>query len=278
MLAAGIALGLAVTLAPLTRKEQVWQMLPVFDLAGLSLETGELLVKPSSGVLTPGMGLEEIGQLYHPFYSNTLYYCVHLQGQSCVPLFNRTHDAQALTRLRKNWQRAIFSHPLAYLKIRSRMGLALLGLQHGPPGTYYYQGHPHHPLAEPYPPTPQTRVLMQWIDDHISWLRPWPYALLCVLLIPIGLWRYLKGRGSALAPALAGSGLACLFSLIVAAGSPDYRYMGWTMLCGVLSLVATWGCPAERRIASLHPTAESPPPSVEIRSWLRSSRLLVQHP
>jgi hypothetical protein len=26
--------------------------------------------------------------------------------------------------------------------------------------------------------------------------------------------------------------------------------MGWTMLCGVLSLVATWGCTAERLAAS----------------------------
>jgi len=256
LLAAGIAVSLAAALAPLiTRKDDVWQMLPVFDLAGLSLETGELLVEPSSGVLTAGMGVEEIGKLYHPFYTNSLFYCLPWEGQRCVPLFRRTHDAVALNHLRENWQHAILAHPLAYLKIRSRMALALLGLKDGPPGIYYYDpDHPHHPLAEPYPPTPRTRRLMQWIDDQIDdrlssfWIQPWPYALLCVLLSPIALWRYLKGRGSALAPALAGSGVGCLLGLMVAAGSPDYRYMGWTMLCGVLSLVATWGCPAERRI------------------------------
>jgi hypothetical protein len=258
VLAVGIALSLVAALAPLTRKDQNWQMLPIFDLASLSLETGELLVQPSSGVLTPGMGLEEIGQLYHPFYWNSLLYCVPGQGQSCVPLFQRTHDAQALARLRENWRQAIFAHPRAYLKIRSRMALALLGLDRGPPGVFYYAGRPHTVLAEPYPPTPQTRRFMQWIDDHMSWIRPWPYALLCVLLIPIGVWRYLKGRGSALAPALAGSGLACMLGLIVAAGSPEHRYMGWTMLCGVLSLIATWGCPAERRVDPAASDAAAP--------------------
>jgi hypothetical protein len=227
-------------------------------------------VQPSSGVLTPGMVLEQIGQLYHPYYCLNLFYCLPWQGHRCVPLFHRTHDARALAHLRKNWERAILAHPLAYLKTRKRMALALLGFEGAPPGAYYVDGYPYTPLAEPYPPTPQTRRLMHWIDDHMNafWIRPWPYALLCVLVSPIALWRYLKGRGSALGLALAGSGLACLLGLIGAAGSPDYRYMGWTMLCGVLSLIATWGCPAERRmdLAAADPSGGLPSPSVESRA------------
>jgi hypothetical protein len=268
VLAGGIALGLGAALGPLTHKDDFWQVLPVFDLAGLSLETGELLVEPSSGVLTPGMGLEQIGQLYHPYYCLTLFYCLPWQGQRCVPLFQRTHDAQALAALRKNWERAILSHPLAYLKTRGRMAVALLGFEGAPPGAYYADGFPYTPLAEPYPPAPQTRRLMHWMDDHIKafWIQPWPYALLCVLLTPISLWRYLKRRGSALAPALAASGLASTLGLMLAVGSPEYRYMGWTTLCSVLSLIATWGCSGERRldIAAAHTSGGLSAPPVEI--------------
>jgi hypothetical protein len=133
------------------------------------------------------------------------------------------------------------------------MGRALLGLGEGsPPGAYYVDGFPYMEISAPYPPKPQTIRFMHWFDAHINafWMRPWPYALLCLVLSPIALWRYLAGRSSALPLAFASSGLASLLGLFITACSPDYRYMGWTMLCGVLSLITTWGYPAERRTLS----------------------------
>jgi hypothetical protein len=256
-LALAMQLSLGAVLAPISRQEHFWQTLPVFDLAGLSLETGELLVERSSRVLTRGMGLAEMRRLYHPFYSNSLYYCLSWRGKPCVPLFRRTDSPKALARLRSNWLHAIVSHPLEYLKLRGRMALALLGIRNAPLRGYYIGDSPNHRLAAPYPPSPQTRSLLSWVDAHLTaaWLRPWPYALLCALLAPVGIVRYARGRGSALAPALAISGLLGLLGLALAAGSPDHRYMGWTMLCGGLALVATWGCNAERRAGSTPPAA-----------------------
>ncbi|HWO11794.1 MAG TPA: hypothetical protein VNN80_20015, partial [Polyangiaceae bacterium] len=269
-LAGGIALSLTAALAPLAKRDEFWQTLPVHDLAGLSLQTGELLVAPSSGVLTRGMGLDQIRALYHPYYARSLYYCLRWHGRRCVPLFRRTHDAQALARLRKNWRRAVLSHPRAYLQVKSRMARALLGLGKGEPdGTYYVDDFPHTPIAKSDPPTPQTVRWMNWFDAHIDALgmRPWPYALLCLVLSPIALWRYLKGRSSALPLAFASSGLLCLLGLVIVAGSPDYRYMGWTMLCGVLSLVTTWGYPAERRTSvAASDTSEPLSAPLEVRS------------
>lgn len=255
LLAGAIAGGVGTMLSPLTRKDHFWQTLPAFDLAGLSLKTGKVLVDPATGVLTPGMGLKEIQRLYHPYYSNSLYYCVRRQGRRCVPLFRRTHDPVALARLRNNWLRAIISHPIEYLELRGRVTLALLGIRNGTPATYFVDGHPHHAIAKPYPPTARGRRILSWIDNHLSdpWMRPWPYSLLCLLLAPVTLWRYLRGTGSALAVALPWSGLACLLGLVIASGARDYRYTSWTVLCGVLTLVAAWTCPPERRLAQPEP-------------------------
>jgi hypothetical protein len=77
-----LTIGLGKALAPLAARTDFWQAIPVFDLAGMSLAAGEVLVEPESGVLTAGMGLREIRYKYHPGYSNALYYCLPFAGSA----------------------------------------------------------------------------------------------------------------------------------------------------------------------------------------------------
>jgi hypothetical protein len=228
-------------LAPLGQRTEFWQIVPVFDLAGMSLEADELLVEPESEVLTEGMGVEEIRRLFSAEYGSALYYCIPFQGQRCVQLFHHTLDREQLAQLSGNWLRAIWQHPAAYLAHRVHFTRTLLTVNSGPKELYYLDGAPFHPIAEDYPPKPHTLRLMAWIERHIKRgiYQPWIYALIALALIPIGLVRYCR-TDEALPLLFAASGSSYLLSTIVGAVSTNYRYCVWTVLCAVLALIALY--------------------------------------
>jgi hypothetical protein len=239
VLTLGLTVAVDRTLSPFVERTEFWQMIPVFDLAGMSLEAGELLVEPESGVLTPGMGLEQIRPFYQPNYCNKLYYCVHFRGKRCVPVFRHTVDRERLAALSANWKRAIIEHPLAYLRHRRAVVASLIGIRDRAPGTFYLAGAPHHPLAADYPLPAHTTRFLNWIDSLVPSFpfRPWLYVLIGCALLPIALVSYL--RGASLLPALyLLSGLSYMLGLFVATGSSPYRYTVWTTFTVVLALAA----------------------------------------
>lgn len=246
--AASLALTLALTvgfgkaLEPFAQKTEFWQIVPVFDLAGMSLAAGELLVEPETGVLTPGMGLREIGFKYNPRYVNFLYYCMPFKGKRCVPLFRRTTDPEKLQRLRANWVRAIVQHPRAYLEHRWRVAERLLG--DGAPGLYFDESYPHTPAALEYPPPERARRVLRWVDSQFGklWFLPWTYVVLSLLLLPVAILRRARG-GPALPIFVLISGLSYIASCVLSAGASDFRYTVWTIACSVLSvalLLSSW--------------------------------------
>jgi len=117
-LAFAMAWGVDRALAPLSHRSHLWQMIATYDLTGMSLRTGEVLVDPGSAVFTQGMGLTEMQQLFHIDYGQTLYGCVPFAGRRCVRLFQHTLDPSELKRLSRNWLAAIAQHPGAYLAHR----------------------------------------------------------------------------------------------------------------------------------------------------------------
>lgn len=247
---AGLALTLALTvgvdraLRPLGKKTDFWQMIPVFDLAGMSVITGEVLVEPESGVLYPGMGLEHIRRFYQSNYVNRLYYCMPFGGKRCAPLFRHTQDPARLAALSDNWLRAIVAHPLAYLEHRWAVGKALIGVEQGAPGAFYYSGKPHHALAKNYPPRRLAVKTFAWFDRQVGklWFHPWLYCLIGCALLPVTLRHYSK-TGAALPVAFVLSGLSYMLGLFITTGSAPYRYTVWTTFSVVLAL-ATLVIPA----------------------------------
>jgi hypothetical protein len=244
--AASVALTLALTVAvdrtlsPLAERTEFWQMIPVFDLAGMSLQAGELLVTPESGVLTPGMGLDQIRRFYQPNYVGKLYYCLPFRGRRCVHVFRQTNDPQRLAALSSNWTRAILQHPLAYFAHRRAVVKSLLGIKDPAPGTFYLSGAPYHPLAVDYPLPARTTRFLNWIDSLVPRLgfRPWLYVLIGCVLLPLTLVRYL--RGASLWPTVyVLSALSYMLGLFVATGSSPYRYTVWTTF-GVVWGLASW--------------------------------------
>lgn len=242
--AVGLVLSYALTVgvdratSPFAQKTEFWQMLPVFDLAGMSVHEGKVLVDPAAGVLTKGMGLEEIRRFYQPTYGARLYYCMAFRGKRCVPVFRHTTNPKQLEALAHNWLQAVVEHPIAYLKHRRPVVESLLGIKEGAPGAFYWKGEPHHPLAADYPPSALAARTYSWIDSQVPklWFQPWVYVLLGCLLLPVTLIRYF--RGASVLPALfLLSGLSYMLGLFIAVGSTPYKYGVYTTFCVVLALV-----------------------------------------
>jgi hypothetical protein len=233
----GLTIGIGKALAPLSERTEFWQMVPVFDLAGMSIASNEVLVDAASGVLTPGMGVREIRYKYNPQWMNSLYYCLPFAGKRCVPLFRRVFEPEKLSHLARNWWTAIATHPGAYLTHRAKVSQGVLAITGGAPGMYYPDRAPYTDIAREYPLPRRAIRLLTWIDRHVAtfWFRPWLYLGLCAALLPIAIVRHARG-GSALPVALALSGLSYMLGVLVTAGSSDYRYSVWTILCSMLCL------------------------------------------
>jgi hypothetical protein len=252
---AGLVLAFAMTwgaeraLAPLSRKTEFWQTVPVYDLAGMSLRAGELLVEPDSPVFASGMGLAEIQRLFRVNFGNALYWCVPVSGRGCVHLFKLTRDRHELEQLSRNWLSAIAEHPAAYLEHRWKLAREMLTVNTSGWDIYALDGAPHGPFAKQYPPTERLLRILSFFERHI-WsvvYSPWVYVILSLLLLPVTLRRYLR-TGAPLPLLFVLSGSAYLLSNLVGAIASDYRYSVWTILCTLLALfmIATHGIGALR--------------------------------
>lgn len=235
LLTLALTIGVGKAIEPLATKTEFWQIVPVFDLAGMSLAAGRVLVEPETGVLTRRMGLREIAAKYNPRYVNSLYYCLPFEGKRCVPVFRRTLEATNLARLRSNWMRAIYQHPGAYLQHRWRVAERLLG--DGAPGLYYVGPTPHTEVARDYPPPERTRRLLSWIDTQFGslWFLPVVYLVLSLGLLPVAISRHRRGA-SPLPVFILMSGLSYIASCVLTTGASDFRYVVWMIACSVLAL------------------------------------------
>ena len=271
--AAGLVLSFAMTwgvdraLAPLSQRTEFWQTVPTYDLAGMSLRSGKLLVDPDSPVFTQGMGLTEIQRLFHVEYGQYLYDCVPFGGRRCVHLFRRTQDPDELERLSQNWRSAIAQHPGAYLAHRWDVTRDMLTVNTTQKrALYYLTGAPHGPLARQYPPSERLLWVLTFMERHIQSVvySPWIYVVMSLLLLPFTLGRYLRGAPP-LPLLLVLSGTAYMLSILVGASSSTYRYCVWTILCTVLALfalMAPQGIGALRLRALFTGRSGAPPASV----------------
>ncbi|HVZ32962.1 MAG TPA: hypothetical protein VG963_11075, partial [Polyangiaceae bacterium] len=239
VLTLGLSMGLSRALRPISAAEEFWQLLPMFDLVGMSVAAKQVLISPDVAQFSQGMNVEELELRYNPEYHLGVLYCQPYRNQGCAPAFRTSLNRDELNHLVHNWLRAIVEHPAAYLKHRKRVARRLLGIspKTGKLGKLYYvSAVPHHPLGAEYPPSERSVVIMNWLDDHVSdaWFRPWLYALLGCLLLPLASVRCLRGH-SPLALLWLCSGLGHLLCMIIATGSSEYRYTVWTTLCVLMA-------------------------------------------
>ncbi|HKO52073.1 MAG TPA: hypothetical protein VJV79_30395 [Polyangiaceae bacterium] len=246
-LAVSLALGLVLALIlrqgsvllsrSLTEPSEYWQTTPIFDLVGMSLQLDEQLIPPESGVLSPGVTLARLRQVYDPTDHLRLYKCPR---KNCTPALNRSADAVQLRALSSAWKRAILAHPRAYLAHRWLVFRELLRL--GKRKIELSTGISRNPLGIPLTRSEAGTAAVQLLSalPKVPFYATWLFALLECALFAIGAVDFFK-RGRPLCLCLSMSGLLYLLTFFLATGAPDFRYSVWTILTTLLAACSLAG-------------------------------------
>lgn len=147
--------------------------------------------------------------------------------------------------LLKFWLKTVIEHPKAYLKHRWALVKVLFGFQRW---VYYpYQGfEQNHQVGGIFAPGPVGDAVYKLLNRHFHVLevvgvfQPYVWLLVCVGVIAIAGWHWRRKfltNIDKVALAVSTSGVTNAVSLVFLAVAADYRYMIWTVLAGILSLV-----------------------------------------
>lgn len=198
-----------------------------YDLVGLSLQTGEILVPESS--LRPGTDLAALREHWD-------------EGESYGLMF--TPDAPVnwgltsaeVAELRAAWIDAVTEHPLEYLELRGKYGLIFLGITKPSYGVFLPRADAASWGFDYTVPSDNARWFTSWYEDTfkeggaLCWFRQWMFI---VVLLGVGLSR--RGRKSIAVRSLLAGGLGSTCSFMLAAASAGFRYAWFTMLCSLLA-------------------------------------------
>jgi hypothetical protein len=228
---------LAVAFRPFTRETHFWQTTALFDLAGTSLEEKEVLFDRDIGSLRDGATLADIARSYSPRDHLELYRC---RKRGCRPLLAGIEEPDKLALLARNWLSVVSHHPLAYLRHRAVVYRHLIGLEEQPVVNFPFivknpWGYVPHPSGI-------RNVVVGMLDRLVPTplFSPWIYLLISCATFVLGGVAVARG-GSALPLVLSASGLLYHATFFFLAGSPNYRYSLWTMMCAVLAALALHG-------------------------------------
>jgi hypothetical protein len=229
-----------------------WALLALWDLAGISLDAGTLVVPGFAQ--QPDTTLESVRVKYTPY--------------TCVPLFDGSgrlrhglelelFHANELAILRQAWLNAIATYPKSYLRHRSGVAKNLFGS---------YRSHPDDlvfvPRTVAFKDNPRGEAaLTGWRDRLVEGVRrargwviftPALYLAIAFGAAALG-WRRRDELAGQVTLAFAGSGLLLVLPLVVAAPGTELRYCGWLFTSSVVALAACFARPAAR--ASTEPLA-----------------------
>ncbi len=219
--------------APFAHRSNLVQLTTAFDLAGISLQSGELVFDEGSPSLSPGTNLKKLKQSYSLQDSINLFRC-HRKG--CKPALVRLDEPAEIAALNRNWARAVREHPAAYLRHRYAVFREASGLS-GRAAVVAYRT-PNNALAREFPVRPFSRSLLDWFTSMRGtvWFSAWIYHATGLVALVASLVFYARTR-SALPLAFASSGLLLTLSVFVGSGGADNRYSVWPELCVILACV-----------------------------------------
>jgi hypothetical protein len=224
--------GLSRALSPFVHQTHFWQIIPLFDLAGMSARADEMLFDRSIGIVRSDVSLEDIRRAYNPRHPLSLFY-----PRGSEPLIGHTDDPQILSAIARNWWQAVAAHPLVYVESRFRVYRNMIGLSARPYIVYA------HIEPNPYGYTLPNSPLRDSVVSAFERLTPtplfciWLYLLVLSALLIQSAVAFRRG-GSALALALSASGLFYHATFLLLSASDDFRYSLWTLLCAPLTACA----------------------------------------
>lgn len=253
----------------------VWQGLAVFDIAGISVQSDELLF-PDDLVLTQNKLTQAyLERVFNSASASSLYR--QPKGRSAVlqNRFKQVQDKERLDRLVTLWQNVILRHPTAYLAHRWAYFSHLVGWADAPVDTPIYGLYgpriAKNDLGFVFHPSALNEKITDWLirlsKTHVY--RVWIYLIALIVYAVFGTIMYVKWRDP-IPLALSSSGLIYEFAYLFFAGSSNFRYSLWpilaTLLCAAYLLCRALACVEDRRHgrkAAAAPPASTPEPQTE---------------
>jgi hypothetical protein len=210
----------------------------VWDLAAVSIATGEVLLPPT--IHGAGLDAADLRQAFEPYTNVTTFTRTHA---GLTPPFFAPGDARN-DAIGRAWIDAIMRHPREYLTHRWHVTRALFGskLPEWPREMVYF---PENTQYRDNPAVPvNTGRLHVWVVGLIDASRSslvlaaWPYVLLA-LIAGLVAWRRRTSEFAQAALAAIASGLLYAAALPVIAPSVELRYLAWTCVASVLGAALT---------------------------------------
>jgi hypothetical protein len=207
----------------------------VFDLAGISVRSGTLVVPPYAPY-SSAVTLEWLASSYSPLTNVPLH-----EGPNGLRADGYSRDER--DDLRRRWLAAIAAHPGAYVRHRAAVTVRLFGRYGGdrPPSLAFVPtvvGYRDNPAIVPNRSTLNASVMGAYRAAAGTWLgAPASYALLALVTL-LAAWPRRRGVSGKVALALAASGLAYAAPLALIAPAAELRYGGWLFLSSLLAAVA----------------------------------------
>lgn len=205
----------------------------LWDLAALSIASGELLLPPTAH--GPDLDVADLRQAFVP-YANT---SIFAQTRASITQPFLASDDALNGEVWRAWIAAIREHPGRYLAHRWRVARGLFGSKDPAwprelvyfPGNTQYRDNP--PIAL------NGSRLHAWFLARFDAARssqllaPWPYLLLAVVSAFVA-WRRRAAPSAQAALAIIASGLCYVAPLPIIAPSVELRYLGWTCLSAII--------------------------------------------
>lgn len=246
--------------ASVQRRVPLWPASAQWDLAAISIATGEMLLPPF--MIGPDLDVDELAAAFRDW--------------SMIPMLQNTQHGMRdpfmgaftpdqLAELRRAWLDAVRAHPNAWLAHHLRQARALLGT-HDPswPRELIYVDD-----EVPYgdnPPvarnaTPLHKMLFGAAArlSRTAWLAGWPYLAIGLVALPFA-WRRRRELAGACALIVLASAWLYFVPLVVLVPA-ELRYLGW---CAVASLLAAG-------LAGIAPSSQRMPARLQ-SSPIRTSR------
>jgi hypothetical protein len=222
--------------AGVQRRVPLWPATAEWDLAAISIDTGEMLLP--SFMVGPGMDVPELAAAYSDWSITSM--LTNTQHGMRDPFMEAFTPAQ-LAELRAAWFGAIRAHPGAWLAHHWRRAVALVGVHDPswPRDLIYVDAEVQYGDNPPVPRNVSAlhQALMRAAASlaATSWLAGWPYLAVGIVAAPFA-WRRRREPAGLVAIVLLASAWLYITPLLVLA-TAELRYLGWSCLASVVAAV-----------------------------------------
>jgi hypothetical protein len=207
------------------------QLVLLHDLAGMSLESDQLLFPASLRTHNGPLTLDAIRCSYSPDNGSLLF--SGTRG-GCPQRIVKITDAGRMADVQAAWWRAMLSRPRAYLAHRWRVFSGQLGLGRERVCYPFNAGDdPRLGVAFAGPPLYQSALALHTAAAYRTPLfRGWIYLVLLAAAMTVVVWR----RGPVPALVLAASGLCFGLAYLIVSPACAFRYNWWTVVAALTTV------------------------------------------